>query len=218
MSGQAPVKPGPRDDKGVLAARILAEARAAFAENGYAGTTVRAIARSAGVDSALVHHYYGTKDALLDACTHPPKEWLDRVATVWAGPRAELGRALVRLTLENWRAPDSGPALRAIVLIAAHHRPTRDRLRNLITHQLMGPARIGASAGDAATRAGLIASQLLGLGLMRYVWQVEPFAAMSDDDLVAAVGPTIQRYVDGSIRADEPDAVNRGGSGRPPRP
>ena len=66
------IPPGPRDERGVLAARILTEARTSFAEHGFAGTTVRAIARAADVDPALVHHYYGSKENLLDAATTPP--------------------------------------------------------------------------------------------------------------------------------------------------
>src|SRR5271170_7548055 len=69
--------PGPRDLRGVLAARILAEARASFAEHGYSGTTVRAVARAADVDPALVFHYYGSKQNLLDVATTPPQSFLD---------------------------------------------------------------------------------------------------------------------------------------------
>ena len=65
--------PGPRDERGVLSARILAAARDEFAQNGWAGTTIRAIARAADVDPALIYHYFGSKDGLLDAATTPPQ-------------------------------------------------------------------------------------------------------------------------------------------------
>src|ERR1700709_261302 len=74
-----PPTPGPRNERGVLAARILAEARTAFADKGYAGTTMRAVARAADVDAALVYHYYGSKERLLDAATTPPQSFLDRI-------------------------------------------------------------------------------------------------------------------------------------------
>ncbi len=199
MTERTEARPGPRDERGVLAARILATAREEFAANGYAGTTLRAIARRAGVDPALVYHYFGTKDGLLEACTEPPPAWRARIAEVWAGPSEHLGSALVRVTLENWRAPDSGPTIRAILLIAAHHPATRERLRRLVANQLMGPARIGVDEGERTVRSSLIASQLLGLGLMRHVWRIEPLASMPDDDVVAAIGPTIQRYADGGL-------------------
>ncbi|WP_232002321.1 helix-turn-helix domain-containing protein, partial [Mycobacterium sp. 1482292.6] len=74
--------PGPRDERGVLAGRIVAAARVEFAEHGWAGTTIRAIARAADVDPALVYHYFGSKEKLLDAATNPPQKWLDDVAKV----------------------------------------------------------------------------------------------------------------------------------------
>jgi AcrR family transcriptional regulator len=193
------LQPGPRDEKGVLAARILSVARESFAENGWAGTTIRAIARAADVDPALIYHYYGSKEALLDACTTPPPAFLARIAATWASAHDELGTRLVALTLANWRDEESGPTLRAILLIAAHEPGTRAKLRDLVANSLMGPATIGRNEQERVVRSGLIASQLLGLGLMRYIWQVEPIASMTDDDVVAAVGPTIQRYIDDDL-------------------
>src|ERR1700759_5633475 len=107
------IPPGPRDERGVLAARILTEARACFAEHGFAGTTVRAIARAADVDPALVHHYYGSKENLLDAATTPPQSFFEQVRSSWQTPPDQLGEALVRQMLANWRNPDHEPVLRA---------------------------------------------------------------------------------------------------------
>lgn len=190
---------GPRDERGVLAARILSVARSSFSQHGWAGTTIRGIAREAEVDPSLVYHYFASKESLLDAATTPPQAFLDRVAATWAAPREGLGSRLVALTLRNWQSEDSGPVLRATLLIAAHEPGTRAKLRGLITNELMGPAAIGRDDQDRLNRAGLIASQLLGLGLMRYVWEVEPIASMSEREVIAAVGPTIQRYVDGDL-------------------
>lgn len=72
--------PGPRDEKGVLAGRIVGAARDEFAQHGSAGTTIRAVARAADVDPALVYHYFGSKEGLLDAATNPPQRWLESVA------------------------------------------------------------------------------------------------------------------------------------------
>lgn len=183
----------------MLAARILAVARAQFAANGYSSTSVRAIARAADVDPALVYHYYGGKEALLTACLQAPPAMLDRIRDAWASPSDQIGAALVRVTLLNWADPDASALLRTVLLTAAHHAETRERLRGLIQHQLMGPARIGEDEADGRRRASLIASQLLGMGMARYVWQVEPMASMSDDEVIAAVAPTIQRYADGPL-------------------
>src|ERR1700733_15518148 len=91
--------PGPRDERGVLAARILTAAREAFADTGLAGTTIRAVAREADVDPALVYHYFGSKEGLLDAATAPPQRWLENVAKVWTAPADQLGAPLTTLLL-----------------------------------------------------------------------------------------------------------------------
>ena len=88
------ITPGPRDERGVLAARILAAARDEFAEHGWAGTAIRAVARTADVDPALIYHYFGSKEGLLDAATTPPQKWLDAVAATWATPKARTGSAI----------------------------------------------------------------------------------------------------------------------------
>ena len=199
MMASRALPPGPRDFKGVLAARILTVARSAFSENGWAGTTIRGIAREADVDPSLIYHYFGSKEALLDACTTPPAAFLARIRDTWAAPREELGARLVATTLQNWQDENSAPTTRAILLIAAHEPGTRAKLRALVANSLMGPASIGRTEKERVTRSGLIASQLLGLGLMRYIWEVEPIASMSDDEVIAAVGPTIQRYIDDDI-------------------
>ena len=192
--------PGPRDERGVLSARILAAAREGFAHEGWAGTTIRAVARAADVDPALIYHYYGSKEGLLDAATEPPARWLEAVAHTWRTPACELGEALLRLMLGAWADDEIGPALRAVLLTAAHDQTTRERLRRIVEGSLMGAAQIGADDEDRRIRSGLIASQILGLAMTRYVWRVEPVASMSDDELVAAIAPNLQRYIDADLR------------------
>ncbi|MGK2866688.1 MAG: TetR family transcriptional regulator [Mycobacterium sp.] len=191
--------PGPRDEKGVLSARILSAAREEFAQHGWAGTTIRAVARGADVDPALVYHYFGSKGALLDAATTPPQRWLDSVAATWGAPADKLGEALLRLMLGAWADDEIGPVLRAILLTAAHDDATRERLRRVVEGSLMGASQVGVDDEDRRTRSGLISSQILGLAMMRYVWRVEPVASMSDEELVAAIAPTLQRYVEGEL-------------------
>jgi AcrR family transcriptional regulator len=194
-----PPKPGPRDEKGVLAARILDAARESFAEKGMAGTTVRAVARSAGVDPALVYHYYGSKDGLLDACTTPPPEFIESVRSIWATPKDQLGVALVENLLRSWSDKRFSPISRSVLLIAAHDVATKDKLRTIIEGSLMGPALAELEEAERSTRAGLVASQLLGLALMRYIWMVEPIASMPEAAVVLAVAPNIQRFVEGDV-------------------
>ena len=191
--------PGPRDERGVLAARILAEARASFAERGYAGTTVRAVARAADVDPALVYHYYGSKENLLDAATTPPRSFLDQIVTAWQTPPAELGEQLVRQMLRNWQNPEHEPVLRAVLQIAGNEPATREKLRLIIERSMMGPSAQALREDERLLRSGLIAGQLMGLAFMRFIWKIEPLASMDDDDIVAAIAPTIQRYLDGDV-------------------
>src|SRR5277367_1958520 len=193
------ITPGPRDERGVLAARIVAAARDEFAEHGWAGTTIRAVARGADVDPALVYHYFGSKEGLLDAATNPPQSWVENVAKVWATPIEDLGAALIKLLLASWADDEIGPTLRAILQTAAHEPSTREKLRRVVEGSLMGVSELGGDERDRLIRSGLISSQMMGFALMRYVWKIEPVASMTDDEAIAAIAPNLQRYVNGDL-------------------
>ncbi len=193
--------PGPRDERGVLAARIVAAARDEFAEHGWAGTTIRAVARAADVDPALVYHYFGSKEGLLDAATNPPQKWLESVAKVWTTPIEQLGAALITLLLTSWADDEIGPTLRAILQTAAHEPATREKLRRVVEGSLMGVSALGSDERDRLVRSGLISSQMMGFALMRYVWRIEPIASMTEDEAIAAIAPNLQRYVSGDLKA-----------------
>jgi AcrR family transcriptional regulator len=193
--------PGPRDERGVLAARILDAAREAFAENGWAGTTIRAVARAADVDPALVYHYFGSKEGLLDAATTPPQKWLDTVAKIWSTPKAQLGRHLLELMMATWADATVGSTLRAILQTAAHEPITREKLRVIVERSLMGVSTLGTDERDRLMRSGLIASQMMGFALMRYVWKIEPLASMNQDEVLAAITPNLQHYIEGDLSA-----------------
>nr|WP_040538656.1 TetR family transcriptional regulator [Mycolicibacterium tusciae] len=184
----------------MLSARILSAARDEFAQHGWAGTTMRAVARAADVDPALVYHYFGSKEALLDAATNPPQRWLESVASTWATPVDELGAALLRLMLGAWADEEIGPVLRAILLTAAHDRATREKLRRVVEGSLMGVSGLGVDERDRLVRSGLISSQIMGLAMMRFVWKIEPVGSMTDDQLVAAIAPNLQHYIQGNLR------------------
>jgi AcrR family transcriptional regulator len=193
------VTPGPRDERGVLAARIVAAARDEFAENGWAGTTIRAVARTADVDPALVYHYFGSKEGLLDAATNPPQKWLESVAEVWTTPIEQLGAALITLLLASWADDEIGPTLRAVLQTAAHEASTREKLRRIVEGSLMGVSELGSDERDRLVRSGLISSQMMGFALMRYVWKIEPIASMTDEEAIAAITPNLQHYVNGDL-------------------
>src|SRR5277367_5458390 len=149
------ITPGPRDERGVLAARIVAAARDEFAERGWAGTTIRAVARTADVDPALVYHYFGSKEGLLDAATNPPQKWLESVAKVWTTPIEQLGAALITLLLASWADDEIGPTLRAILQTAAHEPSTREKLRRVVEGSLMGVSDLGDDEAIAAIAPNL---------------------------------------------------------------
>jgi AcrR family transcriptional regulator len=191
--------PGPRDERGVLAARIVAAARDEFAEHGWAGTTIRAVARAADVDPALVYHYFGSKEGLLDAATNPPQKWLENVAKVWTTPIDQLGAALITLLLASWADDEIGPTLRAILLTAAHEPSTREKLRRVVEGSLMGVSELGSDERNRLVRSGLVSSQMMGFALMRYVWKIEPIASLTDEEAIAAMTPNLQHYVNGDL-------------------
>jgi AcrR family transcriptional regulator len=162
-------------------------------------SATRAPPSAADVDPALVHHYYGTKENLLDAATTPPQSFLDQVITAWQTPSTELGEQLVRQMLANWQNPDHSAVLRAIVQIAGNEPATREKLRTIVERSMMGPSAQALTADERQLRSSLIASQLMGLAFMRFIWKIEPLASMADDDVVSAIAPTIQRYLDGGV-------------------
>ena len=131
---------------------------------------------------------------------NPPQRWLDSVVKTWTTPVPELGTALLRLMLSAWADDEIGPVLRAVLQIAAHEPSTREKLRRVVASSLMGVSQLGDDERDRLVRSGLISSQIMGLALMRFVWKIEPVASMSDDEVVAAVAPTLQHYIEGEIR------------------
>jgi AcrR family transcriptional regulator len=190
---------GPRDERGVTLAQIERVARKSFAENGWAGTSLRGIAREVGVDPALVHYYFSSKQALLDAVTMPPAEWLASIQATNAVPLHDRGEAIVRNVVWAWSQPQIRELLTSILLTAAHEPRTREKLRVFITASLLPAVADRLEDEERSLRASLIATQVLGLAMLRYVWQIEPLASLSDEDLVKRVAPTIQRYLTGRL-------------------
>jgi AcrR family transcriptional regulator len=179
--------------------RITAAARASFAQNGWAGTTLRGIAREVDVDPALVHYYFSSKEDLLDASTMPPSGWIDSIQATNAVPVRERGAAIVRNVIWSWSQPEIREVLSSILLTAAHEPRTREKLRAFVTASLLPAIASRIEGEERLLRASLIASQVVGLALLRWVWEIEPIASLPDDELVALVGPTIQRYLTGRL-------------------
>lgn len=189
---------GPRDERGVLAARIVEVARDSFARRGLAGTTIRQVARDAGVDQALVHHYFGSKRQLFNVCLQPPPGFLDDVAAVARVPLELRGAAMIRLLVSSWEDPDRGPVLGALIQTAAHEPLAHDRLVSILSRQMQGVVSASLESeghAAAAIRSGLCSSQLVGIAMVRYVWRIEPLASLPAETLVTLVGPVLQHYL-----------------------
>jgi len=179
---------------------VLAAARAAFAERGYDGTSIRSIAAAAGVDPALVHHYFGTKDALFLAAVQAPADPDEFLPEVLAAPPDQLGAAVVRTVLRVWDGPGR-PAVLALVRSAVTHewsaRLVREFVLSRIIRRVVGSLEMPLEEREA--RGALVASQIAGLVVTRYVLRLEPLASAPAEEVVAAVAPTVQRYLTGEV-------------------
>lgn len=190
---------GPSQERGVVVDRIVAVARASFAEHGWAGTSLRAVARDAQVDPRLVSYYFRSKSALLEASLRPPPGYLERIAVVAGSPLPQRGAALVRVLLTAWNDPHMAGVLRSIILTAAHEPVALERLSQVFRESMIGAVARALDDDERQLRAGLVASQLVGLALTRYVWRLPPIADLPDDAVVALIGPSIQNYLTGRL-------------------
>jgi AcrR family transcriptional regulator len=188
-------RPGGADTRG----RILAAARAEFAGRGFEGATIRAIAAAAGVDPALVHHYFGSKQRLFIAAMELPVDFDAAVAGTLAGPPELLGERLVRMVLSLWEGPSARSLMLGLVRSAASDEIAAGMLRGVLAQGPFLALARTIDLPDAPVRAALVGTQIVGLAMARYVVRVEPIASMDADPLARMVGPTIQRYLTGDL-------------------
>ncbi|WP_030761072.1 TetR family transcriptional regulator [Streptomyces griseus] len=175
--------------------RILETARAEFAERGYDKTSVRGIAKAAGVDPALVHHYFGTKDEVFAAAIEVSFEPALVVPAILDGPREEVGERLARFFVGVWENPATRAPLLAVIRSAVTHEAAAKVLRNFVLRRLLERIAAGLAVPDPRLRAELAASQMIGIVILRYVVRVEPLASADPERIVADVAPTLQRYL-----------------------
>ncbi|MCF6380048.1 TetR family transcriptional regulator [Nocardioides KLBMP 9356] len=187
-------RPGAPDTR----AEVLAAARTSFAEKGFRGTTIRAVAASAGVDPALVHHYFGTKDDLFVAALQIPVDPRAVLAPVVAAGPDGAGERLLRTLLSVWDDPELRPGLVALVR-SLMSDDGAGLVRDGFIPVVVGPVLAGLVPDRPEVRIPLVASQVIGIILGRYVVALPPLAQMPAEDLVARVGPTLQRYLTGDL-------------------
>ena len=178
---------------------LLEAARAVFAEAGYDGATVRTIAARAGVDAAMVNHWFGGKESLFaQAVLKLPFDPKDVVATLLEGDLDSLGERIIRRFVRVWDST-SGSTFPALVRSLASHDQAATSLRNFLIEQILSRVMSALESDHPQLRAALCASQLIGIGMARYVAQFEPLGHADPETIVAAVAPTLQRYLTGDL-------------------
>ena len=189
-------RPGAPDTR----AEILTSARTLFAARGFAGTSVRAIAADAEVDPSLVHHYFGSKDDLFVAALELPVDPRVVIQPVLEGGLDGAGERLLRVFLSVW--DDETARLPLLGLVRGVVDPKGQQfVRDGLLGMVLGPIGPAFDLDEPQRRVALVASQMIGLVMLRYVLEVEPLASMDTDLVVATYAPTLQRYLSGPLPA-----------------
>ncbi len=191
----APRRGRRRKDAADARAAILSAAGTEFLAHGYDGASLRGIARRAGVDPALVHHYFDDKAALFAESLETPVRPQELVRLALTGPREQVGATIVRAVLEAIDAPATRDRIRQLVRTALGHDFAARMLRQFLVREVLGRIAAALDAPDAELRATLAASQVVGLMVVRAGLRAEPLASASVDEIVRRVGPVVQWHL-----------------------
>lgn len=199
--GVTPVlaRPGRRRGHSSTRDEIARAAREQFAAKGYDRATLRAIAAQAGVDPALVAHFFGSKRDLFSEVTDLPCDSPAVMARLLEGDPRRVGERLARFVIETLDEEDQRQRIVGTIRTHAVEADTAHLIGDKFTTELLEPAVSHLGTGQAPLRAALVMSQILGLALARHVVDLEDLASASQDELVAALAPTLQRYLVGDI-------------------
>jgi AcrR family transcriptional regulator len=184
---------GRRPGTGGTREKILAAARRHFAEAGFDSATIRGIAGAAGVDPALVLHYFGSKEGVFRAAVNVPVDPTQFLPQVLEPGLDGLGERLVGFFLTTWDSPAGSPLLGVIRSVVTSEMAAA-LMRDFVSREILSRIAEALELDQPGLRASLAASQLIGLAMLRYVVRVEPLASASHSDLAAWLGPTLQRY------------------------
>ncbi|MEZ0352421.1 TetR family transcriptional regulator [Mycobacterium sp. pR1184] len=179
--------------------RILASARELFASKGIRNTSIRAVAAAAGVDSALVHHYFGTKEKLFAAAVHMPIDPMDIIGPLREVPIEEIGYRLPSMLLPLWDS-ELGTGFIAVlrsILAGAEVNLFRTFIQDIIAVEV--GSRVDDPPGSGVIRVQFVASQLVGVVMARYIFQLEPFASLPAEQIARTIAPNLQRYLTGDL-------------------
>ncbi|MGA5540093.1 TetR/AcrR family transcriptional regulator [Mycolicibacterium nivoides] len=179
--------------------RILASARELFSRNGIDKTSIRAIAADAGVDAALVHHYFGTKTQLFAAAIHIPIDPMTVIGRLKEVPVEQIGHTLPSILLPLWDSEIGKSFVATLRSILAGNDVSlvRSFLQEIIIGEI-GP-RVDNPPGSSRVRIQFVASQLVGVAMARYILELDPFATLPADQIAETIAPTLQRYLTGDL-------------------
>jgi AcrR family transcriptional regulator len=184
-------RPGPSGTREAIAEA----ARQRFAEVGYDRATIRAIAEEADVDPALVVHFFGSKQELFRSVMALPFEPEKVFREIFAGRRSEVGLRLARFAVDQLEDPQTRSVMTGILRAAASEPAAASMIRELVAGRIVDAITDNLAVEDARLRASLVASQITGMAMVRYIIRVEPLASLDRDALVEAIAPTLQRYL-----------------------
>ncbi len=173
-------------------------ASALFAAHGFQATTIRGIAAAAGVDSALIRHYYGSKDDLFAATLHFAPEALSRLTAAANGDPDHLGQRVVAAYVGLWEDPVTAAPLLATVRTAVSSADGAALMQELVRTRML-PAFTPMLDERAELRVMLASSHMLGTAITRYVLRFEPLASLDSSELIATLAPAVQRYLTGDL-------------------
>jgi AcrR family transcriptional regulator len=181
--------------------RILDNARVLFARNGIASTSIRAVAAAAGVDSALVHHYFGTKEKLFAAAVRVPIDPMDIIGPLRETPVEELGHKIPSILLPLWDSEVGAGFIATLrsILAGSEVNLFRSFISDVIAVEV--GARIDNPPGSGIIRIQFVASQLVGVLMARYILDLEPFKSLPAEQIVETIAPNLQRYLTGDLPA-----------------
>lgn len=188
-------RPGGADTR----AAIVEAARTEFAAQGYDATSLRGIARAAGVDPALVHHYFGGKPEVFVEVMSIPVDLASLVGGVVSSPRDQVGEVMVRTFLHVWDSPDGRLRFQALMRSAVSHEEAARMLREFLVREVFGKVSAAFAErdghGGVELRAALAAGQMVGMAMLRYVLEFPAVVDSSQEDLVAELAPVLQKYL-----------------------
>ena len=178
---------------------ILDIARRQFARRGYEGTTMRTIAQEARVDTALIHHFFLTKEGLFEAAIRDALNPPDLVARVLNGPRGRVGERTVQLFFTFWDTPTTQARLTGVLRSVTAVSGAAEAVRRFLGDDVLYPLTEALGRENPRLRASVTGASLIGLATTRYVLKVRPVASLSPADLAAASARTFQTYLTGAL-------------------